>query len=344
MENLPINILERVFFWLNTRDSKSLSQTCLILRQVGIRKIWSYARLKLSSENSKFKPLRSWREINKFPIKRLYAGDIQDFDTLDFASLHRALKEVYVDIPLMDEKSILNMQRATRISFYFYTDAVLKSMNTIPNIADLLKNVANLKILSGSNICCCDDEGFTIETLTQFQSINFSKLDITNLREIEEKDKHRLLAILLSMEIEELLMSRIKLSTSDLDFSKSDIHYLKNLNITEISDFLLYPNPYNSMDVEQPWLELLEIKTLKRMFFSSGTFISLYQLKKFNFYAFCIIGGYTIHTSDIVAIYETLQYNFFNGYYVGDEQFYCEFDIGPNWVFNMYRDVVIYLK
>ena len=341
MESLPIEVIELIARYLRKKDAKSLSHTSRRCYRGAIREIWSYSRLRVSKSWSDLRPLRHSTEINHLPIKRLYASDLIDHQTFSVSSLHSAIRIIYIDVEVCSRASLLRIGNL-KVEINFFTDVIKFSQHKIPDIYTILSEMRNIKILTGSYNCCCTEDGLDMDDLHNFQPLPFSKLNFDNLMTIRSFEKYELISILTSMTINKIYMTRLKESCSGLNYNKLDIQLLKELNIKALSTRFLYDEDFTSEGVH-PWIELVGIRTLQHIHIESGVLISLWNMKRFKFQA-VEIGGRKIMVDNIVELYDHLHSDLFRRLCNNIRGFYCDFEVGPEWLFRVYRDFIIHLE
>ena len=121
MEFLPNEVIEYVAANLTLKDAKSFSRVSRQGYNGTLKKIWSYPRLrkryrarKRHLYDPKFKlPTVAVKDISHLPIRRLYSSDLQDFERCHVQELPFTLKEIFVDVSISWESSILKFQNSS---------------------------------------------------------------------------------------------------------------------------------------------------------------------------------------------------------------------------------------
>lgn len=343
MEFLPNEVIEYVAVNLTLRDAKSLSRVSRQGYHGSLKRIWSYPTFRKRylagkwRKDLKFKlPTVAVKDISHLPIRRLYSSDLRDFEKCQVQELPFTLKEIFVDVPLTSDTSILRFKNSS-IKVNIFWDA-LKTSRLVqgPQLCRFLESMDNVMILTGSRYCCCDAEGLDYDDLEDFHRIPFSVFSTNHLRDIWDFEKFLLMDVLKSMKIQEFQMVPLKFSCRGLEFSKHDLMtHLKDMNIVRISNSIL-EDDLTMFGFDQPWSEFHHFKSLEVMHFVPGTSINLWNLKKFNFIA-VKLGSENAKTpvNDIVTLRKMFE----------NCSMYSRIArIGPTWTFVVYLEVIIYLQ
>ena len=324
MDCLPIELVEAIAIYLPTEDAKALSQTCKLCHVGCKRRIWSFPKFRQIDCD----PFLCARDIKHLPIKKLYSGDLIDDETCSPHDLPPTLQELYIT-GAFDTEEALTRFRGSRFMIYIYTDALREYDTYLPaGIYETIRGMSNIKADTGETYDW-NSNGMMLFRFLQMRGIPFKTFRLSHIIYDWISEKFDLIYALSSYDIEEIYLNRLRVNCRTLIFNISDIEQLQHTNIVEISTRVLLEDT----DWEHPWPVLRNIRTLRKIYFNFRGTISLWNLKKFSFYAAQIDDDPIVMVRDIVEVRELIE----------DDNSDFNYE-GPEWVFTIWFGLTLYLN
>ena len=296
MQNLPVEVLERIALYLNKKDAKALSGTCKLGYEATLNRIWNdviFTFVHIIPSNPIF--------ASHLPIRILYSAD---FWILDSILLDRQnIKELRINEPIFLSSDIYKFAGCD-FKVILYTDM----LRWPPSLLDDIRFMDNIEIISSNwgELSYAD--------LLEYHGLTFRTLDFGSLC-VHERCKEQFIDLLLEMDIREILISTPGCGVG-FDFMKKDIMRLANLNVKEISTIYLA----DGEDKYFPWLELKAIKELKRITFERKCFISIEKLKCFKV-KYITVSDHKYIVKDIVSALARVDGIYVQGLFIPDIYF-----------------------
>ena len=337
MNLLPVETIEIIASHLQIKDALSLSKTNKKCYQGSLQRIWNYPEKHHAWRGYLHVPTVGSRDISHLPIKRIYTSFLKDDDIFMVKDLPQTIKELYVDFVVFTKECVLKF-RNEQIQVYYYTDVVLDSEIHVPDIFNILREMGNVKVLTGSFGCRSPLWGLDLPDLLRFEGIAFKELDSRHFQDIRSNKKETLIDFLISADIEKLYLNSFKFSCLGLLLTKVDILRMRNVNIVEISNSILEwgfgIGESQGVEADHPWKELQQIKTLKQIHFQEDSILSLWALKNFAIQSITI-HRITTQVNDVRTVKDILDF---------DDGLAIHWCASPEWRYQLKTDITVSLK
>ena len=264
MDQLCLELLERIFESVNQDDLRRLSTVC---------KQFYYAALKMRWKERRFWPIiriEKLTEIGNLPIQRLHSMDILEYSQGNFKAANAVIRQI----------------ESLKVLYLDHYGIVSKISDILDLQCHVILFASMIGGLTASDLrsinCTISFEGYlhymwSIEELKTLIGLDIDLFDFSHITMDDGYDNRSLIDVVKRLNPK---MARIRHLGYYVRFSPQDIAQMKGIRIKSIS------TDYLETKGLQPWDVFLELE-VDRMIFEPETIMSITQLKKFDVKYMC---------------------------------------------------------